>query len=252
MARDSQPALNVVPDLPDVVLPGTNIAEIVLVAGGDKRRVPKLSAGVAQRDRTIVATKAGVVRNELRTGRIAVEANGRRYVAGLENMVVGVVVERHSDEYRIYLHGTDTAVLPALAFEGATKRNKPNLTVGAAVYARVVRASAATEVELSCVEPGSAKSWVSKSATFGELTGGTLVRVSLALARALRVAENHVLATVGERIPFECAIGMNGLVWVNGDGTRQTVVVAQAIEAADTMPRKEWDTWVKKLLRSAS
>lgn len=241
-------------DLPEVVLPGAEIARTVVVTGGgeQKKRVARLGLGVAQRERSIVATKAGQVRFDERSGRITVEANQRRYVAGLENTVVGVVIEKHSEEYRIALHGTDTAILPVLSFEGATKRNKPHLVVGTAVYARVTRAERRCEVEISCIEPGSSKSWVGKKCTYGELQGGTLVRVTLMLARAMQVSGNHVCATIGARIPFECAIGMNGIVWVKSDSIRETVVVSQAIEKADTLAQEEWTTWVKRLLRSAS
>lgn len=56
------------------------------------------------------------------------------------------------------------ANLPALSFEGATKRNKPNLRVGTLLYAHVVSASRHAEIELSCVDPATGK-----SAGFGEL-----------------------------------------------------------------------------------
>lgn len=258
MAGGTPAGIELTPDLPEIVLPGAEIARTVIVTGGDgggdqkKKRVARLGLGVAQRERSITATKAGTVRFDERSGRITVGSNQRRYVAGLENTVVGVVIERHSEEYRIALHGTDTAILPVLAFEGATKRNKPSLTVGTAVFARVVRAERRCEVEISCIEPGSSKSWVGKKCTYGELQGGTLVRVTLMLARAMQVSGNHVTATIGARIPFECAIGMNGIVWVKSDSIRDTVVVSQAIEKADMMEREEWTTWVKRLLRSAA
>ena len=253
MSSGGTPAgLEIVDKLPDVVLPGTEIARTVRAPIGEKKRIARLGLGVVQRGRSVLATKAGQVRLDDRTGRITVESNQQRYVAGVGNMVIGIVIEKHSEEYRVALHGTDTAVLSVLGFEGATKRNKPALTVGTAVYALVSRAVRSAEVEITCIEPGSAKSWVGKQTTYGELEGGTLLRVSLALARALQKSGNFVFKTIGDRIPFECAIGLNGIVWVKSDAIQRTVLVAQAVEKADLLSREEWMTWVKKLLRAST
>ncbi len=66
--------------------------------------------------------------------------------------VVGTVVERHSDAYNVDLGGPFTAVLPALAFEGATRRNRPSLAPGDLVYARVTAASRDADPELACTD----------------------------------------------------------------------------------------------------
>ena len=66
--------------------------------------------------------------------------------------VVGAVVERHSDAYNVDLGGPFTAVLPALAFEGATRRNRPNLAQGDLVYARVTAASRDADPEIACTD----------------------------------------------------------------------------------------------------
>lgn len=253
MSGGGTPAgMEVVNDLPNVILPGTEIARTVRAPTGEKKRIARLGLGVVQRGRSILATKAGQVKIDERTGRITVDSNQRRYVAGVGNMVIGIVIEKHSEEYRVALHGTDTAVLSVLGFEGATKRNKPSLNIGSAVYALVTRAVRSAEVEITCIEPGSAKSWVGKQTTYGELEGGTLVRVSLALARALQVSGNFIFKTIGPRIPFECAIGLNGLVWVKSNAIQRTVLVAQAVEKADVLNREEWTVWVKKLLRAST
>ncbi|CAM6110219.1 unnamed protein product [Calypogeia fissa] len=44
------------------------------------------------------------------------------------------------------------ALLPRLSFEGATRRNAPNLQVGALVYARVVKSHRDINPELSCMD----------------------------------------------------------------------------------------------------
>ena len=44
--------------------------------------------------------------------------------------VIGVVIARHAEGYRVDIGSAHHAALDALAFEGATKRSKPNLKVG--------------------------------------------------------------------------------------------------------------------------
>jgi exosome complex RNA-binding protein Rrp4 len=62
---------------------------------------------------------------------------GGRYVPVADDVVVGVVASRHADDYKVDVGGSCLAQLDALAFDGASKRNKPNLQVGDVVYARV-------------------------------------------------------------------------------------------------------------------
>ena len=50
------------------------------------------------------------------------------------------------------INGPFPALLPLLSFEGATKRNRPNLKAGDVVYARVAAASRDMEPVLTCVD----------------------------------------------------------------------------------------------------
>ena len=64
-----------------------------------------------------------------------------QYISVVEDEVIGVVVARGADSYRVDIGSSRDALLPFLAFEGATKRNRPNLAVGTLVYARVQMAN---------------------------------------------------------------------------------------------------------------
>lgn len=74
--------------------------------------------------------------------------------------------------------GAQAAILPVLAFEGATKKNKPNLVPGTLVYARISLANKDMEPELQCFNPSSGK-----ADGYGELKGGFVIRCSLGLCR---------------------------------------------------------------------
>lgn len=242
------PGLSLRHPLKTLCLPGDPIATLATPPPTQKRPVVRLGPGVIQRDTTLHTTKAGLLTHEAPRNKLCISNNQKRYVPALEDMVIGVVIERHADEYRVEINGTDTATLSALAFEGATKKNKPSLGIGALVYCRVVRASKNMEAEVSCVEPGSSKSWVSGETLYGELKGGNVVRVSLALARRL-VSDERLLGFLGERIPFESAVGVNGRVWLRAEDVRKTVLLSVAVERADDMTAEEWGKLLQTLLK---
>lgn len=47
----------------------------------------------------------------------------------LEDLVIGLVQERLKDCYRVDIGSSQPAMLSLLAFEGATRKNRPNLQV---------------------------------------------------------------------------------------------------------------------------
>jgi len=52
-----------------------------------------------------------------------------QYVPVKEERVIGIVTNRGSDSYKVDIGGAMPASLPSLSFEGATKKNKPNIQV---------------------------------------------------------------------------------------------------------------------------
>ena len=52
-----------------------------------------------------------------------------RYIPAVEESVIGIVTERHSENFVVDICGPFAATLPVLSFEGATRRNRPNLQV---------------------------------------------------------------------------------------------------------------------------
>jgi len=146
-----------------------------------------------------------------------------RYTAQPKDHVVGAIVQQHADQFSVDIGGPHPAVLPALAFEGATRRNRPNLRAGSLVFARVVAADRDTEPELSCVDEDGR----SGDAGFGELKGeghGYVLQVPTSSARALLSLDagaadgggdlGRRLRALGEETPFEMVVGANGRVWL--------------------------------------
>lgn len=111
----------------------------------------KLGPGLLQSSSTqgqaaIVSTRAGEVMNNPKGNKWWIEGNSRRvsapahaahcysrctrqYVPAPQESVVGVVISRSGENWRVDIGSAHMASLDGLAFEGATKRNRPNLKV---------------------------------------------------------------------------------------------------------------------------
>ena len=61
-----------------------------------------------------------------------------QYLPVKNDVVVGVIKVRTADMYVVDIGAPGDGALGGLEFDGVTKRNKPNLKVGATVFCRVV------------------------------------------------------------------------------------------------------------------
>lgn len=197
--------------------------------------------------------------------RLHVASRTRRYTPAAGDVVIGTILDRNADGYRVTIGAAEAARLPGLAFAGATKRNKPALAPGALLFGRVAAASRAAEAELTCVEVGESVSWLSGEATYGELVGGNVVRVGLDAARRLMAGGGGgggggkkkagaaaggpgVLAALGEAMAFEVVVGLNGRVWVKADQAPYTVLICNAIARVADMEVAAGVAAVRKLM----
>ena len=231
-----------------VVLPGDDVTCLVSFAPSPLR----LGAGLHVRDAGIFATRAGVLQH-LEPNRFFVWSSARRFSPAVGDTVVGVVRDRLADAYRVRLHGTSLALLPVLAFDGATRRNKPSLAIGALVFARIVACSKHMEPELSCTAPAGTpkKDWMTGAAVFGELAAGRLAHVPLGLARRLLDPSCALLATLGRALSFQAAVGLNGLVWISGETDAATAAICAALEAATSLDEDECAALAERTIADA-
>ncbi|GAA5823975.1 hypothetical protein JCM5353_007358 [Sporobolomyces roseus] len=169
---------------------------------------------------SITSTRAGILGSISSTNkndkqRHWLESTLKRYTPSPPEPILGIIVARHAEGYRVDIGSSQSASLDALAFEGATKRNKPNLKIGTIVYGYLLPTPPFSEPELSCVDQTT-----QKSQGFGELQDGFLIRsIELSRCRQLLSEKNGVLARLGSKFPFEVAVGMNGRVWVKGQSS---------------------------------
>ena len=193
---------------------------------------------------------------------------------GVGDRVIGIIEEKASaDYYRVNIFGSHSALLHVLSFEGATKRNRPQLDPGSLIYCRIVQGfgGGRMDPEVSCKVGGSSsgkstyneveddigddggaasKDWMTNESTYGSLTGGTSFRISLGLARELLLPNNAVLAALDKSgIPFEIAIGVNGMVWVNSPEPEITIMLLNALKNSEVMNEEQVRGMVKVMVR---
>jgi len=143
------------------------------------------------------------------------------------------------------INSAHPATLHVLSFESATKQNRPQLQITQLVYARVATANKDIEPEIECVDPTTGK-----SAGFGELKGGLLVDgLSLGWCRRLLYQERgSVLEEIGKHVGFQCAVGLNGRVWVDAGDVSQTILVARAIKETEGLTDEAMRKRVRELV----
>ncbi|KAF9281055.1 Exosome component 3 [Linnemannia elongata] len=227
-----------------IVLPGDQLPESGLMEDSSAAHRLTLGPGLAPMDDdSITAVKAGILKHNAVGNRWWVESNQRRYVAAQGESIIGVVTGKSAEHYKVDIGASQPALLGVLAFEGATKRNKPNHNIGDLLYCRVSMANKDMEAELECMNPTTGK-----ADGFGELKGGFVIKISLGLARRLLDPKNLVLRLLGQHIPFEMAVGTNGKVWVNSANTQHTILICNAIRNSEYLNSAECSAMVKSLV----
>ncbi|XP_054886384.1 uncharacterized protein LOC129360295 [Poeciliopsis prolifica] len=119
----------------------------------DSGKAGRLVAGPGLRrsgDRLLVS-RSGVLRHK-EPNKFWIESQQRRYVPAKGETVIGIVTTKSGDVFKVDIGGSELASLSFLAFEGATKRNRPNVQVGDLLLAQLVVANKDMEPELVCID----------------------------------------------------------------------------------------------------
>lgn len=230
-----------------VVLPGDTVVSLEGHEGTVRVGVGLQATGAAAATPALVANKAGIVRHtELRKAagggdRYDLHSHQKRYAVAEGDSVLGVVIEVHGETYNVDIGGPHRATLSGIAFEGASRRNRPNLVVGSLVHAHVTRADKHVDPEISCVSTGgNTKGWMTGDSMYGQLTDGYMFETSLDLANSL-LHDNSIVLLELERIklPFELATANNGRVWVKSPSAAQTIFVSNVIARSELASQDE-------------
>lgn len=184
--------------------------------------VLQLGDGLNHESGRILSTCAGTLNTRKSSGGGAwLDVHTKRYIPAAEETVVGIVVETHSEAYLLDIGAPSRATLPILSFEGATKHNRPKLSVGSLVHARIATSNSAKDPVLSCVDK------LGSASGLGVLIGGYTFQCSTHLSRKLLThpAASLALEKLGETISFEIVVGLNGRVWINAATVADAIVL---------------------------
>ncbi|XP_040563603.2 exosome complex component RRP40 isoform X1 [Lepeophtheirus salmonis] len=224
-----------------VAIPG----DVIEIREEDNSNVT-IGPGLRLHGQQIFATKCGVIRNKKNS--YWIDNHQKRYFPNKGEAVIGIVTRKAGDIFRVDVGASEQATLSYLAFEGATKKNRPDVKVGDVVYAKLLVASLDTEPELVCVDS------YGKEAGLGVLSGDNsyVFTIPLRLVRKLLLKDSVLISSLGKAIAFEIVVGMNGRIWVRSKSVKNTICIANAILAAENMNDEEIKAMSGKLIDAIS
>lgn len=152
----------------------------------------------------------------------------KRYVPNKGENVIGIATNKSGDIFKLDIGSSEQACISYLAFEGATKKNRPEFQVGDLIYGKLIMSSKDMEPEMVCVNR------YGKKEKLGILPlGGFLFSCSLNLVRKILNPKNKLIGKLGEVLPHEIAIGMNGKIWVRAQTRENTIALCNVILASE-------------------
>lgn len=148
-----------------LILPGESLP-ISKLSSLRKVRTCKRELDVDQRH-NIIAKQAGLLC--VHEDKISINSNPIHYFPEVDDFVIVQITGKNSELYFCDLGNGLNYNLNQLEFEGATKKNKPSLSVGQIVFARVLELNYHLKGKLSCIDPRSKKEWVQSVSVWGRL-----------------------------------------------------------------------------------
>ncbi|XP_070801584.1 exosome complex component RRP40 isoform X3 [Pituophis catenifer annectens] len=139
-----------------------------------------------------------------------VDSQQKRYVPVKGDHVIGIVTAKAGDIFKLDVGGSDHASLSYLAFEGATKRNRPNVQVGDLIYGQFIVANKDMEPEMVCIDSSGRANGMG---IIGQ--DGFLFKVSLGLIRKTWISSSEDWNSPWLSSPFDLLSQMSQLLrWV--------------------------------------
>ena len=207
------------------VLPGYIVEEAMGMAKNNKKVI--LGPGLRQdENESVLISKSGILKKKP-PNTFWVDCHQKRYIPNRGEVVIGVVIQKAGDIFRVDIGASEPAALSYLAFENATKKNRPDVNVGDVVCAKLLIAHRDLEPELVCVDSHG------KKGKLGVLSEGFVFNCSINLVRKILNSKSPFLDRLAKEMAFEMAAGMNGRIWIKGKTVKETIAVGNAILAVE-------------------
>lgn len=215
-----------------VVIPGDKLSSIT--ENCDQSQQLKLGPGLHFNGENILVSKSGVLRQK-NFDTFWVNCHQKRYVPCKGENVVGVIVGRQGDVYKVDIGSSDHAFLNYLSFEGSSKRNRPNINNGDVVFGKLINANKDMEPEMTCVDPANGK-----ANGMGIIEcNGFLFNVSLNLCRKVLATDCVLLGELGTRCAFEIVVGLNGKIILKCKSSIAIIAIMNIIYASEFMTNEQ-------------
>ncbi|XP_075254939.1 exosome complex component RRP40-like isoform X2 [Convolutriloba macropyga] len=166
----------------------------------------------------------------------------RQYAAQKGDEIVGIVLGKMVDAFKIDIGCGESAMLNVLSFEGATKRSYPDLKIGDVVFCRLISSDASYEYEVVCIDgKGKANGLGPLSST----QPSTVIHTSCNFCRRMLSDTFPLLNGLSEMYKFEICVGINGRIYIAASSHGTLMLVANTILTAENMD----DAKITKMLR---
>jgi exosome complex component RRP40 len=128
--------------------------------------------------------------------------------------------------YHLDINSSLEGMLGELEFNGATKRNKPNLQIGSCVFCQVSETPKFLNPRLTCITTEK-KEWTTGETKLCELKKGNLVYLPSSRFPYLE----KILPLISKHVSFEVALGKNGVVWVSTSRVKNLIIISNLINS---------------------
>ena len=152
------------------------------------------------------------------------------YHPNKNDIVIGIIDKRNGEDWLVDIGFSHQALLPMLAFSGATKKNCPKFQRGEVVVAFVEEVPDSGEIILSCIER-------KKNEKLGRLTGGTLVRARPKDIE--RIKDLNLIDKIATKSAITCSFAQNGRLYIDLSNDILTVLVSNLITNCLSSPEPE-------------
>lgn len=185
-----------------------------------------------------LSTRAGILHQA--PTKYHVDSSFKRYIPAQNDYIIGQIVLRHAEGYRVDIASSLPASLDALAFFNVNRKNKPNLQVGDIVYARISSHLNGMEPELVCTTADNKAGGLGQlSVADGQGYGFLFKNLSLGLCRRLLDPHDTTLVRLGKVLEYEIVVGLNGRIWVQSEAIETVVIVGEIIKESEFLKEDE-------------
>jgi exosome complex RNA-binding protein Rrp4 len=205
----------------------------------------------------LVGKKCGILLTDSK-GKALEETNeevfrslGKYYSPKVDDPVIGIIVQKSSEFYKVDINSYTHAILNTKDFEGATKKQKPNLNLGDLVFARISKVNKFDTPTLSCINPLEHKNWASGESYFGGIKNGNLFSLNRMHTWTF-YKENYALTRLNDVVGYEIIIGFNGRMWINSEKsediyTIHEILINSLIQSKDKIEKSIHVAFIDKM-----